>query len=102
MGNAFKYLYRRKDKSAFKQDIEKSIWYLKDASKYPKIIDLSNEDKTIFIKKMAYIISCEEEESVRNIYIKLLDNITYNNLSIFSEVDYNKLIEYANKYEHTF
>ena len=80
LGNAFKYLYRRKDKSAFKQDIEKSIWYLKDASKYPKIIDLSNEDKTIFIKKMAYIISCEEEESVRNIYIKLLDNITYNNL----------------------
>lgn len=102
MGNAFKYLYRRKDKSAFKQDIEKSIWYLKDASKYPKIIDLSNEDKTIFIKKMAYIISCEEEESVRNIYIKLLDNITYNNLSIFSEDDYNKLIEYANKYEPTF
>jgi len=102
LGNAFKYLYRRKDKSAFKQDIEKSIWYLKDASKYPKIIDLSNEDKTIFIKKMAYIISCEEEESVRNIYIKLLDNITYNNLSIFSEDDYNKLIEYANKYEPTF
>jgi hypothetical protein len=51
---------------------------------------------------MAYIISCEEEESVRNIYIKLLDNITYNNLSIFSEDDYNKLIEYANKYEPTF
>lgn len=42
-GNCFKYVYRAGSKDDLKQDVNKALWYLKDAIEHDGVLDLSEE-----------------------------------------------------------
>ena len=42
LGNAFKYIWRAGHKDDFKQDLEKAMWYLRDASNYDDACNLKH------------------------------------------------------------
>lgn len=95
LGNAFKYLYRCKEKNAFEEDINKAIWYLKDAVIYPKIIDLDDLTLYTFKKNMTHIISVEEISAIRAVFIEILNCVSNKTAPKFQSSIYDDLRNYS-------
>lgn len=51
LGNAFKYLFRRKEKGNESKDVSKAIWYLRDCLMAPDFDEETQNDKIIRVTR---------------------------------------------------